>query len=105
MILSKLKLTAAVVMTVGLLGGGAGWVALTPGGPGVALVGPQAKATGPRPADDEQRRSEVQVENLRRNAADAEEELATKEQEWAKERTELRLRLADAEERYKAADE
>ena len=49
MILSKLKMTATVVMTMALIRGGAGWITLTPGGPGLALAGPQANADPPRP--------------------------------------------------------
>jgi RNA polymerase sigma factor (sigma-70 family) len=102
MILSKLKLTAAVAMTVGLLGGGAGWVAMTPGGPGQALAAPQAKADSPRQNPDrDQRRTEEQVERIHLELRKAEAELVDQEEAWAKDRTELRLRLADAEEQYK----
>jgi chromosome segregation ATPase len=104
MILSKLKLTAAVVMTLGLVGGGAGWVALSPGGTGVALAdGPQAKADEPRrtSAEDEQRRTEMQIERLHKQLAEAEDRLVMQETERSQIRVDARLRLAAEEERYK----
>jgi hypothetical protein len=99
MILSKLKLTTAVVLTVGMIGGGAGWMALTPGGPGVALAGPQAKADGQRPetAQELQRRMEeetekqqVRVDMLRIELAKAHDQMAIQEETWARERIEER---------------
>lgn len=103
MILSKLKLTTAVMLTVGMIGGGAGWMALTPGGPGMALAGPQAKADAPRPdpAPDQRPRAEEHVKRLHRELAEVEEQLFAQEQAWAKERIDVRMRLAGAEEELK----
>jgi RNA polymerase sigma factor (sigma-70 family) len=103
MILSKLKMTAAVVISLGLIGGGAGWMAMTPGGPGLAVAGPQAKADPPRPdaTQEQQRVVAAQAERLHRELARAEEQMVDQEETWAKKRIDARLRLADAEEKYK----
>ncbi len=108
MFVSKLKLTAAVVLTAGLIGGGAGWVALPPAGPGTALADePPAKAgkadTPPAAhrAEDERRARAAQINDVTKELQAAEDILRMKEKAWADERVEARLRLADAEERYK----
>jgi hypothetical protein len=110
MMLSKLKLTTAMVLTVGLIGGGAGWVTLTPGGPGIAHAdGPPAKAkpvADPEVAEREAEDARNQkVGALRDNAqADlltAQDKLAIQEEKWAQERIHARVRVAEAEERYK----
>jgi hypothetical protein len=106
MILSKLKLTAAVLMTVGLIGGGAGWIALTPGGPGVALAGTQAKGDAPQSdqAQEQQRRVEQRAELLKVELAQAEDRLRQQENIWAKERIDARLQLAEAEIRLRSTE-
>ncbi|HEY1376970.1 MAG TPA: sigma-70 family RNA polymerase sigma factor [Gemmataceae bacterium] len=108
MFASKLKLTAAVVLTAGRIGGGAGWVALPPAGPGAALAdGPPAKAGKAEPpaaadrAEEERRARAEQIDRLRNELDVAEAKLEHREAQWTKERIEARLRLAEAEERYK----
>src|SRR5205085_12275199 len=102
MTLSKIKMTAAVVLTLGLIGGGAGWVALTPGGPGVALAdGPPAKADEPRPDPAREQQRADERDQLRHELANAEAQLSKMEEVWARERVDARLRLAEAEEKYK----
>jgi RNA polymerase sigma factor (sigma-70 family) len=110
MILSKLKFAAAVAMTLGLIGGGAGWMARTPGGAGVALAdGPPAKAEPPKsaPTKEEQRHAELaerqraQTSLLRVKLQELQDQLSRFEKIWTRDRIDARLRLAEAEEKYK----
>ncbi len=109
MILSKLKLATAVVLTAGMIGGGAGWMALAPGGPGLAVAAGQGKTDLPKPdrAKEEERRAaelaenqQLQISKLRAELAEAQDQMRNQEDTWARERIDARLRFAQAEDRY-----
>jgi RNA polymerase sigma factor (sigma-70 family) len=111
MIVSKLKLTAAVVLAVGVIGTGIGLAVRPLTGPGRAFAeAPQApgraeekkgSSSAPKPATDDRRAALELAEKLREELAVAEAKLEDQEEKWARDRVEARLKLAEAEERLK----
>jgi hypothetical protein len=110
MIVSKLKLTAAVLLAVGMLGTGVGWVAQPGAGPGPAFAeAPQvpAKAGEPKAVDrppndappqpDREREKEQLREQLNRMTA----HLADFDDEAMHRRSQIRSKLIEAEERLR----
>jgi RNA polymerase sigma factor (sigma-70 family) len=100
MMLSKLKVTAAVILTIGLIGGGAGWLSLTPGGPAVVFADPpvtKPNKPGTQAADHKAHEHEHIHKELDRTDALA----AEQEEKWLHERAKLRAAMIEAEERVK----
>ncbi len=106
MVLSKVKLTAAVVLAFGVLGTGAGLVAWPTAGPGPAFAeGPQAKAEEPkRPAADPEQdaiKRAKQAQELEDRLSKLEAVRDAEEQEELRRVVEARLEATTAEERFR----
>jgi RNA polymerase sigma factor (sigma-70 family) len=107
MFLSKLQTAAAVVLTLGLIGGGAGWMARAPGGPALARADEPQRKAQPAPRDSQptaMERAEVERAKLNREMDRSHQELAVLEDKLQRDRMIARMQVADAEERLKRAE-
>lgn len=118
MTVTKIKIATALILTAGVIGGGAGWVAMSPSGPGSALADglPQAKSAE-KPgaaADDADRQKRFETEQRDRQARllaqtmselqKSMADLAENETSWSDQRVSARIKLVEAEEAYKKAE-